>query len=124
MKTKPPNVRFTGYVDDILAAYSAGDIFFFPSTAETQGIVILEAWAMGRPVLIRDLPVFGDWTEDGKDCLRATDEKDFAEKLRWLMDDEKLRNKLVKNGQKSVQAHSMPEVGKQLKKVYQEVMNG
>jgi 1,2-diacylglycerol-3-alpha-glucose alpha-1,2-glucosyltransferase len=124
MANKSKNVRFTGYVDDIFAAYSAGDIFFFPSMAETQGIVILEAWAMGRPVLIRDLDVFRDWTHDGKDCLRALDDEDFREKLRTLMDDEKLRKNLVREGSKTVREHSMEKVGNQLKKIYEEVLNG
>ena len=124
ISTKPKNVRFTGYVDDILAAYSAGDIFFFPSMAETQGIVILEAWAMERPVLIRDLPVFAGWTHDDKDCLKAKDDKEFKEKLKLLMDDSNLRKRLVAGGKKSVQQHSMEKVGAQLKKVYEEVLNG
>lgn len=124
ISSKPPNVMFTGYVDDILAAYSAGDIFFFPSTAETQGIVILEAWAMERPVLIRDLPVFGDWTHDGKDCLRAKDDEDFKKKLRMLIDDEGLRKRLVEEGKKTVKEHSMDKVGLKLKSVYEEVLGG
>jgi glycosyltransferase involved in cell wall biosynthesis len=123
LHSKPENVKFTGYVDDILAAYSAGDIFFFPSLAETQGIVILEAWAMGKPVLIRDLPVFRDWTHDGKDCLRAKDDKDFKEKMQLLMDDGKLRKRLVKEGRKTVKEHSMEKVGKQLKETYEGVLN-
>jgi 1,2-diacylglycerol-3-alpha-glucose alpha-1,2-glucosyltransferase len=123
IRTKTPNVTFTGYIDDIFAAYSAGDIFFFPSLAETQGIVILEAWAMERPVLIRDLPVFSDWTHDGKDCLKAKDNDDFKKKLRMLMDDEGLRKRLVREGKKTVQQHSMDKIGQQLKKVYEEVLN-
>ncbi len=123
LESKPDNVKFTGYVDDILAAYSAGDIFFFPSMAETQGIVILEAWAMGRPVLIRDLPVFRDWTRDGKDCLRAKTDQEFKDYLRQLVEDESLRKKLVKGGKRSVKGHSMEKVGLQLKRVYEEVLD-
>jgi 1,2-diacylglycerol-3-alpha-glucose alpha-1,2-glucosyltransferase len=123
MASKPENVKFTGYVDDIVAAYSAGDIFFFPSRAETQGLVILEAWAMERPLLIRDLPVFRDWTHDGENCLRALDETDFAEKLRWLIDDKALRERLVRGGKKAVKEHSMENIGKELKRVYTEVLN-
>jgi len=124
IKNKSGNVRFTGYVDDIFAAYSAGDIFFFPSNAETQGIVILEAWAMERPVLIRDLPVFSDWTHDGKDCLKAKDDGDLVEKLHMLIEDDGLRKKLVSNGKKTVQEHSMEKVGTQLKGMYERVLEG
>lgn len=123
LETKPDNVLFTGYVDDIVAAYCAGDVFFFPSLAETQGIVILEAWAMGNPVLIRDLPVFQDWTRHGEDCLRAKDEKELREFLRRLLADEGLRKRLAEEGFKAVQEHSLEKVGLELKRVYEEVLD-
>ncbi len=122
LRNLPPNVKFTGFVDDIIAAYSAGDIFFFPSRAETQGIVILEAWAMERPVIIRDLPAYRGWTEDGKDCLKARNEEEFVEHLRELIENKQLRRKLVRNGKKSVQKHSLERVGSQLKEVYESVL--
>lgn len=53
-----PNVIFTGYVDDITAAYTASDVFFMGSHAETFGLVILEALASGLPVIARDIPEF------------------------------------------------------------------
>ncbi len=58
------NVIFTGFVPDIVAAYSAADLFFMPSYAETFGLVILEALSSGLPVIARDIPefreIFGD----------------------------------------------------------------
>lgn len=52
------NMIFTGFVPDIVAAYSAADIFFMPSHAETFGLVNLEALACGLPVIARDIPEF------------------------------------------------------------------
>ncbi|MCU0631496.1 MAG: glycosyltransferase family 4 protein [Methanolinea sp.] len=54
------NVLFPGYVNDILKPYSAADIFFMPSYAETFGLVILEALSSGLPVIARDIPEFRD----------------------------------------------------------------
>lgn len=58
------NVLFTGYVDEIVKAYSAADIFLMPSYAETFGLVILEALSSGLPVIARDIiefrEIFGD----------------------------------------------------------------
>ena len=55
---------FTGFVPDVTEAYSGADLFFFPSKAETFGLVILEALASGLPVAARGIPelreIFGD----------------------------------------------------------------
>jgi len=119
----PKNMRFLGYVDDILAAYCSGDLFFFPTNAETQGIVILEAMACERPVLIRDIPVFDDWLTHGKDCLKAKNEKELHDYIITLKEDEKLRAKLVRNGKKTIKAHTLDNVGKNFKKAYEEILS-
>jgi glycosyltransferase involved in cell wall biosynthesis len=54
------NLIFPGYVEDIVASYSAADIFLMPSYAETFGLVILEALSCGLPVIARDIPEFRD----------------------------------------------------------------
>lgn len=67
----PSNVKFTGYVQDILEAFNALDVFIFPSYEENQGMVILEAAAIGLPILVRDIPVYEGWLRDGENCLKA-----------------------------------------------------
>ena len=49
--------------EDLPAVYAAADIFVFPSTSETQGLVLAEAFAAGLPVVAASSPqtrdVFG-----------------------------------------------------------------
>jgi glycosyltransferase involved in cell wall biosynthesis len=52
------NLVFPGYIEDIIAPYSAADVFLMPSYAETFGLVILEALSCGLPVVARDIPEF------------------------------------------------------------------
>ncbi|QYZ77963.1 glycosyltransferase family 1 protein [Methanofollis formosanus] len=52
------NVLFTGFVEDITAAYCSADVFFMPSFAEGLPMVILEALASGLPVVARKIPEF------------------------------------------------------------------
>jgi glycosyltransferase involved in cell wall biosynthesis len=52
------NVLFTGFVEDITAAYCSADVFFMPSFAEGLPMVILEALATGLPVVARKIPEF------------------------------------------------------------------
>lgn len=58
------NVIFTGFIPDIMEAYSGADVFFMPSYAETFGLVVLEALSSGLPVVARDIPEFREIFDD------------------------------------------------------------
>lgn len=48
------HVRFVGYLSrdaELLDCYRAGDVFVFSSRTETQGLVLIEAMALGVPVV-------------------------------------------------------------------------
>jgi len=47
-------VHFTGWVDDIRALLSLADVFVLPSLGEHFGRVVVEAMAMGKPVVATD----------------------------------------------------------------------
>ena len=49
-----PHMHFIGYLDrerGLADCYAAADVFVFASRTETQGLVLLEALAQGRPVV-------------------------------------------------------------------------
>lgn len=81
VEQKLPNLKFAGYVDRerLRQAYGACDLFLFPSYEETEGIVVLEALSMKIPVLLRDIPVYGDWLEHGKTVYKAENLEKFEE---------------------------------------------
>jgi glycosyltransferase involved in cell wall biosynthesis len=49
-----PKIRHLGYVgeDDKFALLAACDVLLMPSAYESLSVIVLEAWAMGRPVLV------------------------------------------------------------------------
>lgn len=49
VRAAPENRTFTGYVEDIRGAFAAGDVFFWPSKNENEGMALLEAMACGKP---------------------------------------------------------------------------
>src|SRR5512143_1842082 len=70
------NVRFVGYLErrtELPACYCAADVFVFASKTETQGLVLLEAMALGVPVV--GLAEMGtkDVLQEGQGCRIAPD---------------------------------------------------
>jgi glycosyltransferase involved in cell wall biosynthesis len=53
-----PSVTFTGplHGSDLADAYASADVFVFPSTTETLGLVIFEAMATGVPIVAAETP--------------------------------------------------------------------
>ena len=52
-----PDAEFTGVLtgSELGAAYASADVFFFPSTTDTYGNVVVEAAAAGLPVVVSDV---------------------------------------------------------------------
>lgn len=121
-KDHPENVIFPGYISGsvIEGAYCGADAFFFPSKEETEGIVVLEALASYQQVILRDIPVFDPWMKHGVNCYKGTTIEDFCDLVEGVAE-QRLPN-LKEEGRKTAIARSIPEIGKQLKEVYELVM--
>jgi len=90
MERELPNAHFTGYLTgrDLSEMYASSDLFIFPSTTETFGNVILEAFASGLPAVTVDKGGVADIVTDGINgfVARGNDPKDFSEKITMLLD--------------------------------------
>jgi glycosyltransferase involved in cell wall biosynthesis len=117
----PENVTFTGWVDDKRGAFGAGDVYLFPTKNENQGIAVLEAMACGKPVVLRDIPVFEQFYTDGHDCLKCETFDEFRDALDRLADDPDLRERLGANAKETAAKHSLDRVGDELTGVYREL---
>lgn len=118
VKTAPDNLIFGGYVgkENIKAALSGSDLFLFPSYEETEGIIVLEALAMKIPVLLRDIPVYSDWIDIGKNAYAAADNDGFEHLLRDILEG-KLPD-LTEGGYEIAKRKSIENTGKQLAEAY------
>lgn len=119
VKSSPSNVRFVGKIDNVLGAYSLGDIFFFPSYRENQGIVTLEAASSGKPLVLRDIPGFRIWSDE-KDCYKGTKKENFIKAIRKLLDKENLRKDMGRKAQETAIEHDLKRIGQKLQRIYQE----
>ncbi len=122
-KNLPANVKFTGFVDDICAAFNAIDIFIFPSYEENQGMVILEAAAVGLPIIVRDIPTYQGWLRDGENCLKAKNVEEFKNCLERLINDRNLRSRLIEGAKILAQQESIETLNKKLLLTYQKLLS-
>ena len=98
------NVQFVGYLDRanaLLDCFRAGDVFVFASRTETQGLVLLEAMALGVPVVaIAEMGAI-DILEAGEGAVVAPpDEQAFAGAVCLLLDSPSLRWRLGAEGRR------------------------
>ncbi|MFB6163484.1 MAG: glycosyltransferase family 4 protein [Halococcoides sp.] len=122
-RSPPENVTFTGWIEDRRGAFAAGDIYFFPSKAENQGIAVLEAMATGNPVVARDMPVYREYFEDGEDILLCDDREEFRAAIDRLASDEDLRERLAANGRETAAEHSLDRVGDRLTERFNDLLD-
>ncbi|MEW6648091.1 MAG: glycosyltransferase [Pseudomonadota bacterium] len=83
------NVLFIGYMSrrgELQDCYAAGDIFVFASRTETQGLVLLEAMALGVPVVSTAVMGTRDVVHAGEGAIIAPeDEAGFAAAVTGLL---------------------------------------
>ena len=80
-------VAFTGKVDDPYPLLAAADAFLFPSLSEGLGIAILEAMALGVPVVASAVEGAADIVIDGQTAVEIDpgDPKGIAAKIEGLL---------------------------------------
>jgi len=123
-KEMPENLQFTGYVDDIIEAFSAGDIFVFPSHEENEGMAILEAAATEKPLIVRDIPVYKGWLIHEKNCFKAENQNEFEKYVDILKKDKILRDKMGAEALALANRNNLESVGKRLLEIYSGLLSG
>ena len=124
VNTKLDNLVFAGYVEpEILrGAYSGCDLYLFPTLEETEGIPIMEACAARIPAIIRDIPVFSKWLDDGVNVYKAKNIDEFESKIKKILCGE-LPN-LTEKAYEVAQQRDIKKVGKKLIDIYRKVLEG
>lgn len=120
---RPANVTMPGFVENTPGAYAAGDLLLYLSYGETHGLVLFEAAALERPIVLRDLPGYqASGFKDGENCLKGKSVEDFCEHIVRLACDGELRARLVRNAYQLAEANALHRVGLRLQKLYREIL--
>ncbi|MBK1720217.1 glycosyltransferase [Thiocystis violacea] len=119
------NTLFTGYLDrdgSLEDCYRAGSAFVFASRTETQGLVLLEAMALGVPVVSTAVMGTKEVLGDGRGSLIADeDEQDFADKAVRLLKEPLLRERLAREAVQHAHEWSAPVLAERMLRLYEQV---
>ena len=103
-----PRIHHLGFVpeEEKYDALAAADLLIMPSQYESLSMVTLEAWAMGLPVLVNGLceVLHGQAVRSNAGLYYASYEE-FAEALRLLEGNRRLRSALGDNGRRYFRQH-------------------
>jgi len=119
VRQAPDNCTFTGYIKDVRGGFAAGDVFFFPTKNENEGMALLEAMACGKPPVVRDIPTFS-WLEDGTTALKARNE--FADPLASLAEDPQRREDIGDAAARASESYTIDSISDDLVALYERLI--
>jgi phosphatidylinositol alpha-mannosyltransferase len=122
------DVIFTGYVtySDLPRYYKTADIVCFPATGwESFGIVLLEAMAVGKPIIASDIAGYAKVLTHGAEGLSVPpkDVDKLSEALITLINDERLRQQMGARGRPKALEYDWARIAQSVLDFYVETLN-
>lgn len=104
-------VRLVGFQSDIPSFLHALDVFAFASQSEGFGQVVIEAMAVGKPLVASGIPPLTEIVEDRKTGLLAerNNPQAFAHAISWLLMHPEEARQMGRRGQEQVCKHFSAE---------------
>jgi phosphatidylinositol alpha-mannosyltransferase len=123
-----PDVNFTGYAtySDLPRYYKTADIACFPATGrESQGIVLLEAMAVGKPIIASDIDGYSSVLTDGVEGIAVPprNAEKLAEAILRLIKDKKLRLEMGARGKPRALQYEWSIIAKKVLDFYVETLD-
>jgi len=117
------SIRYRNSVDiteaELRSAYAEADIVSFVSTYEGFGLPILEANAVGRPVITSNIPPMSDVAGRAARLVDPNDIQSIRAGLAHIIGDAKYRTELVANGFDNVSRYSAVDIAAQFAALYE-----
>ena len=117
------NVLFLGYVPDyeLDTIFRNASAYVFPSLYEGFGLPPLEAMAKGTPVISSDHPCMREILEESAHFFDAANKMKIVEGIREVLEDENLRNDLIKKGYEQIKKYSWKKMARETLEVYKSI---
>ena len=121
------HVHFIGYLDrerTLADCYAAADVFVFASRTETQGLVLLEALAQGRPVVSTAHLGTASILQSGCGARVAPEKPDvFAQAIADILDDPSRAARLSEQALSYAQNWASSHMAQRLAQLYRELID-
>ena len=114
----------TGFIDqkDLPLFYNAAKAFIIPSFYEGFGLIGLEAFSCGIPVISSNTTSLPEILGNAAIYFDPNSPEEMAEKIKLVLTDKKLYNKLKDKGFKQVEKYSWEKMGKETMDVYGKIL--
>jgi len=121
------DVAFIGHVshDELPRYYKTADIFCAPATGqESFGIVLLEAMAVGKPIVATNIEGYASVLTNGQEGLLVPPKNDrgLAQALLRLMSDDSLRQQMGDRGLVTAQEYNWEKVARRVLDYYEKIL--
>lgn len=107
--------------EDVRTLYQHCDLFIFPSYYEGFGIPILEAMASKTEILLSNLPVFREITQNKLNYFDPNDFVSIANSIKNSLDSKKKKKNLMAYGEERIKEFEFEKLSKKMKKLYQSI---
>jgi glycosyltransferase involved in cell wall biosynthesis len=115
-------IRILGYIDKVIYLYKLASIFINPSLYEGFGVSALEAMAVGTPVIVSNKSALPEIAGDAALLVDPYNTNEFADAIKRIMKEQKLRNSLIKKGKERAAEFTWQDSVSKLLKIYYEVL--
>ncbi|MBL7053188.1 MAG: glycosyltransferase family 4 protein [Candidatus Portnoybacteria bacterium] len=114
------NIIFTDFVldKDLSVLYQNASLYVFPSLCEGFGLPPLEAMLHNLPVVCSDSSCLPEVLGSAAIYFDPENIDDMTDKLRQVLNNEKLQQELIQEGRKQINKYSWNKMGKETAEVY------
>lgn len=107
---------------EVRCAYALCGLFVFPSSYEGFGIPILEAMAAGRPMVLSDIEVFREITQQQGVYFSPADSSGMAAAMEQVLASPELQERIISYGKRRINDFTYEQLAHQMKALYQSLM--